>query len=290
LKEDIDAKAAQSYVDSQDALKAPLADPVFTGDPKAPTPATADNDTSIATTAFVKAQGYGAAVPPATVAPLMDGAAAVGSVAKYAKEDHIHPTDTSRAASTHTHAQGDVTNLVSDLALKAPLASPTFTGDPKSVTPATADNDTSIATTAYVQAQGYALASSIQPIATSAEYLANTANKTLDTDGVWGAAPPVTLTDGATVTPDFNLGINFKWTLGAVGRTLATNIKVGQSGVIFLVQDGTGSRTITTWGSYYKFPGGTKPTLTTAANAIDAIAYTVYSATVIVCSALADVK
>ena len=39
-------------------LKAPLANPVFTGDPQAPTPTTADNDTSIATTAFVKAQGY----------------------------------------------------------------------------------------------------------------------------------------------------------------------------------------------------------------------------------------
>lgn len=37
---------------------APLASPIFTGDPQAPTPATADNDTSIATTAFVKAQGY----------------------------------------------------------------------------------------------------------------------------------------------------------------------------------------------------------------------------------------
>src|SRR6478735_4028801 len=37
---------------------APILSPVFTGDPKAPTPATADNDTSIATTAFVKAQGY----------------------------------------------------------------------------------------------------------------------------------------------------------------------------------------------------------------------------------------
>jgi hypothetical protein len=40
---------------------APLADPVFTGDPKAPTPLTADNDTSIATTAFVKVQGYATA-------------------------------------------------------------------------------------------------------------------------------------------------------------------------------------------------------------------------------------
>ena len=34
---------------------APLADPVFTGDPQAPTPATSDNDTSVATTAYVKA-------------------------------------------------------------------------------------------------------------------------------------------------------------------------------------------------------------------------------------------
>jgi hypothetical protein len=35
-----------------------LASPTFTGDPKAPTPSTGDNDTSIATTAFVKAQNY----------------------------------------------------------------------------------------------------------------------------------------------------------------------------------------------------------------------------------------
>ena len=58
-------------------------------------------------------------------------------------------------------AQSDVTNLVTDLAAKAPLASPTFTGDAKAVTPATADNDTSIATTAFVKAQGYGLASDV---------------------------------------------------------------------------------------------------------------------------------
>jgi Collagen triple helix repeat (20 copies) len=46
-------------------------------------------------------------------------------------------------------------NISIDLSAYAPLASPTFTGDPKAPTPATADNDTSIATTAYVQAQGY---------------------------------------------------------------------------------------------------------------------------------------
>ena len=37
-------------------------------------------------------------VIPATANPLMDGTAAVGSSAKYAKEDHVHPTDTSRQA------------------------------------------------------------------------------------------------------------------------------------------------------------------------------------------------
>lgn len=36
------------------ALKAPINNPVFTGDPQAPTPATTDNDTSIATTAYVQ--------------------------------------------------------------------------------------------------------------------------------------------------------------------------------------------------------------------------------------------
>lgn len=48
----------QSWSGVAPSTKADLASPTFTGDPKAPTPATGDNDTSIATTAFVKAQGY----------------------------------------------------------------------------------------------------------------------------------------------------------------------------------------------------------------------------------------
>jgi len=58
-------------------------------------------------------------------------------------------------------AESDVTNLVSDLAAKlnsstaattyAPIASPLFTGDARAVTPVSTDNDTSIATTAFVQ-------------------------------------------------------------------------------------------------------------------------------------------
>ena len=52
---------------------APLASPVLTGDPRSTTPATADNDTSIATTAFVKAQGYVASAALASYLPLTGG-------------------------------------------------------------------------------------------------------------------------------------------------------------------------------------------------------------------------
>lgn len=40
----------------------------------------------------------GSSVEPATANPVMDGTAAVGSSDKYAREDHVHPTDTSRQA------------------------------------------------------------------------------------------------------------------------------------------------------------------------------------------------
>lgn len=47
--------ATQAELDTAVALRAPLASPVFTGSPAAPTPTPGDNDTSIATTAFVTA-------------------------------------------------------------------------------------------------------------------------------------------------------------------------------------------------------------------------------------------
>lgn len=84
-----------------------------------------------------------------------------------------------------------------------------------------------------------------------------------------------TLTDGATITPDFNTSNNFTVTLGG-NRTLAnpSNLTAGQSGSIFIVQDGTGSRTLA-YGTQYDFIGGTAPTLSTGANAVDRIDYVV---------------
>jgi len=92
-----------------------------------------------------------------------------------------------------------------------------------------------------------------------------------------------TLTDGANISVDLAASNNFTVTL-AGNRTLdnPTNIVAGQSGSIFIVQDGTGSRTLA-YGSYYDFAGGTAPTLSTAAAAVDRIDLIVRSATSIHC-------
>jgi len=103
----------------------------------------------------------------------------------------------------------------------------------------------------------------------------------LDTAQTWtkGQRGEVTaLTDGTTITPDFSDSNNFSVTLGG-NRTLAnpTNIVAGQSGAIFISQDGTGSRTLA-FGTYWDFSGGTAPTLTTTASAVDVLVYTVRGA------------
>jgi hypothetical protein len=84
-----------------------------------------------------------------------------------------------------------------------------------------------------------------------------------------------TLTSGATVTPDFAASNNYSLTLDQ-NLTIAnpTNLTAGQSGSIFLVQDGTGSRTAA-WGSYWDFAGGVAPVLTTTASAVDRVDYVV---------------
>jgi len=100
----------------------------------------------------------------------------------------------------------------------------------------------------------------------------------------------VTLTDAATVAIDLSLGNHYQVVLGG-NRVIGapTNVVAGQSGVIRLVQDGTGSRTAS-WNSVFKFPGGTAPTLTTGANLVDLVAYHVESTTRIAARFIGDVK
>lgn len=106
-----------------------------------------------------------------------------------------------------------------------------------------------------------------------------------------GAASNITaLSDGATITIDMATACNHSVTLGG-NRTFAapSNQVVGQSGSIFITQDGTGSRTAS-FNSAFKFIGGIAPTLSTAASAIDRIDYIIKSSNVIHCSVSLDVK
>ena len=108
------------------AAKAPLASPALTGTPTAPSAAVDTNTTQVATTAFVVGQASAAG----DGTPAMDGTAARGSSLHFARADHVHPTDTSRA----------------------PLASPALTGTPTAPTAAPGTNTTQLATAAFVQA------------------------------------------------------------------------------------------------------------------------------------------
>lgn len=124
LTTDLAAKANVASVTAEtvrataaEALLAPLASPALTGTPTAPTATTGTDTTQIATTAFV--------------------------------EDAI---DNLAAGDIPNIAESQVTSLVSDLALKAPLASPALTGAPTAPTATALDNSTKVATTAYTDA------------------------------------------------------------------------------------------------------------------------------------------
>lgn len=114
------------------------------------------------------------------------------------------------------------------------------------------------------------------PAAAGSDYRTGTdATKALTSDAAWDAAAYVALTDAATVAVDMSTGINFSVTLGG-NRTLGapSNMKEGQTGVIVITQDGTGSRTLA-YNAAWLFAGGTDPTLSTAAGAKDMLFYTV---------------
>ena len=82
-----------------------------------------------------------------------------------------------------------------------------------------------------------------------------------------------TLTDGATINWDASTQDVCKVTLGG-NRTLAapTNNTTGQFISILVIQDGTGSRTLT-WNAVFEFASDTAPTLTTTANKGDVFVF-----------------
>jgi hypothetical protein len=115
-------------------------------------------------------------------------------------------------------------------------------------------------------------------------------SKALTSGAVMTAAAPVSLQYGASISTvgDANLDMS-KFINGEVtltGNTILPNpinLQSGDSGRIKIVQDSTGSRLLSSWGSFWHAEGG-KPTLSTTPGAVDWLYYDVVSSTYIVAS------
>ena len=97
-------------------------------------------------------------------------------------------------------------------------------------------------------------------------------------------------TAGGTTTLDLNSADN--WIVTLAGNTTMgdpSNEKLGQTGSIWMVQDGTGSRTAA-WASDWKWKGGTAPTISTTAAATDRVDYFILASGTIHAVATLDVK
>ena len=94
-------------------------------------------------------------------------------------------------------------------------------------------------------------------------------------------SPIVTVTDAACISVNMALGNNFLVTL-AGNRTLKkpVNCTVGQGGNIYLVQDGTGSRTLS-YNTVWQFVSASVPTLSTGAADVDMLVYNARSSATI---------
>ena len=121
----------------------------------------------------------------------------------------------------------------------------------------------------------------------------STGDATLAGDNTWTGAQrgQVTgLTSATTITIDMSTTNNHSVTLGH-NTTFAnpSNQVAGQSGSIFITQDGTGSRTAA-WAANWKWKGGTAPTLSTTAAAVDRVDYIIAASGSIHAVAPLDVK
>ena len=90
---------------------------------------------------------------------------------------------------------------------------------------------------------------------------------------------------------DMKTANNFSLTLtGTIALKNPSTVAAGQSGIIYLSQDGTGGRT---WSaeSYWDFPdGGALPTLSTGANAVDDLVWHARTVTKITAQLITDLQ
>lgn len=140
-----------SAVQTQLDAKAALASPTFTGDPKAPTPSPGDNDTSIATTAFVVANFANLASPTFTGTPSAPTALAGTSTTQLATTAFVTATSFASSLPGQTGNSGKfLTTDGTNSSWSSNIPSPTLTGTPIAPTPTVGATTTQIATAEFV--------------------------------------------------------------------------------------------------------------------------------------------
>ena len=181
------------------------------------------------------------------------------------------PTASANTSSTQVATTAFVMTEVGDY---APLASPTLTGVPAAATAAANTSTTQLATTAFVMTEvgdymplaGGTLSGAVDAgdqIISKAVF--KDVGETLDTNSTSGSAATIDLEDGnfhkITLTANCTLTFSNPPASGTAG-----------SFTLFLVQDGTGSRTVT-WPGTVDWSAATAPTLTTTAAAVDVLTF-----------------
>ena len=178
---------------------------------------------------------------------------------------------------------GSLVSTQADVAAKADVASPTFTGTPAAPTAASGTNTTQVATTAFVAGEISGKANTSDIGTTIQGYDADTAKTDVAqtyTAGQRGELTTVTSSSGV-LDIDFDSSNNFYIELSEnLTSVTATNPAVGQSGSIFIKQPASGGPyTVGGWAAAYLFSGGTAPTITATNAKCDRVDYVIRSAT-----------
>jgi hypothetical protein len=175
-----------------------------------------------------------------------------------------------------------LTDTQANVAAKADIASPTFTGTPAAPTAAQGTNTTQVATTEFVNAE--IAADLTAAIGTTVQaHDADTAKTDVAQTYTAGQRAEVTTltSSSGSVAIDFSLSNNFKLTLSeAVTAVTVSNATAGQSGSIFIEQPSSGGPyAVGGWVAAFLFSGAAAPTITQVASKCDRVDYTILSAT-----------
>ena len=256
---------------------APLASPTFTGVPAAPTASASTNTTQVATTQFVMTE-VGAVTTTSltgstnTWIPTITGANALTGTANFTYDGNtLDVKNSGTASSIKLYCE------TSNAHYQAIKAAPHSGSSNWTLTlPSTVPSVSGQALTATTS--GVASWSSVLPLSGGTLTGAVNAGDQIISKAVFkdvGETLATNGTSGSTATIDLEDGNFHKVTLTAnCTFTFSNPPASGTAGsfTLFLVQDGTGSRTVT-WPGSVDWAAATAPTLTTTAAAVDVLTF-----------------